>query len=159
MKLRKRDNGDQRDNGVEPLNTTFDKKNRSDQGKMNLCSHSTVNGNIDVQSRNCLYAKKYKHQIVSIVNEIRKMDEALKEAKDAYYNDDFVPYDKSYQNQYNRGTDHNVSDNPSDNDGDTNVHNQDREAGTDDDNSVNDDLGKRNQNTFQSWTLAAVSGS
>ena len=51
-----------------------------------------------------------------------------------------MPDDNSYQNQHNRGTDHNVSDNPSDNDGDANVHNQDSEAGTDDDNSVNDAL-------------------
>ena len=44
---------------------------------MNLCSHSTVNGNIDVQSHNRLSAKKYKHQIASIVNEMTKMDGAL----------------------------------------------------------------------------------
>ena len=93
-----------------------------------------------MQSHIYLYAKKNKHQIASIVNEMTKMDEALKEAKDAYYNDDFVPDDKSYQNQYNQGTDHSVTDNPSENDGDTNVHNQDSEAGTDGDNSVNDDL-------------------
>ena len=122
MKLRKKDDGGQRDEGVEPFNTTFDIKYRSSQSKMNLCSHFTVNGNIDVQSHNYLYAKKNKHQLASIVNEMTKMDEALKETKDAYYNDDFVPDDNSYQNQYNQSQ-ISVSDNPSDNDGDTNVHN------------------------------------
>ena len=75
-----------------------------------------------MQSHNYLYAKKNKHQLASIVNEMTKMDEALKETKDAYYNDDFVLDDNSYQNQYNQSQ-ISVSDNPSDNDGDINVHN------------------------------------